>query len=198
MGGLNSGRWGGYCARQQADASFILCAPLGRLLPAILASRRLVWKWPAFGRHALGDVYGDIGQGLRVRLTGLGHGQTICIEATTPNYGGLRLWWTCPDCQRRSGKLYMPPRASRFACRLCHDLSYESAQMSRGLWPAVWQADARNLGCSTRFFRETFRAFNGAYWATAEAHTAKLGIIPPDDDALDGAARACAGEAAAG
>lgn len=53
---------------------------------------------------------------------------SIPIVHTEPNFGGKRPWFICPakDCGRRAGKLYLPPNRSIFACRHCHDLSYES------------------------------------------------------------------------
>ncbi|MDQ3256621.1 MAG: hypothetical protein M3R15_22485 [Acidobacteriota bacterium] len=67
----------------------------------------------------------------------------------------------CPGCGVRSVKLYLPSRRPPFYCRTCHDLSYESAQTAGSLWPRVFQADARRLGCSTRTFREAFRSLHG-------------------------------------
>ena len=61
----------------------------------------------------------------------------IKMTATRPNFGGLRWWFLCPrlksgwrNCGRRVGKLYLPPCADHFACRLCHDLTYVSCQTS--------------------------------------------------------------------
>ena len=54
----------------------------------------------------------------------------IRLQTTCPNYGGLRFWFTCPlivngnPCNRRVGKLYLPPRARYFGCRHCHELVY--------------------------------------------------------------------------
>jgi hypothetical protein len=114
-----------------------------------------------------------------------GRTQTIYVETTKPNYGGVRLWWTCPDCGRRCGKLYMPGRPWRFACRLCHELTYESAQVAGGLWPRVWRQDARRFGVSTRTFREAHRSALGAERATVAAHTGVLVVVPPDEDLTD-------------
>lgn len=51
---------------------------------------------------------------------------------TTPcNYGGIRYWFECLSCKRRIGTLYL--RASIFACRHCHFLTYESKLESRNL-----------------------------------------------------------------
>ncbi len=46
---------------------------------------------------------------------------------TTPCYfGGVRYWFSCPDCWSRVGVLYLAPGDVRFRCRHCNDLSYNS------------------------------------------------------------------------
>ena len=58
----------------------------------------------------------------------------IRLQATRPGFGGRRWWLTCPlmvagiACNRRIGKLYLPPGARYFGCRQCHDLTYRSSQ----------------------------------------------------------------------
>ncbi len=51
---------------------------------------------------------------------------------TTPCYfGGRRYWFICPCvvenriCQRRVGKLYLPPNGKYFGCRHCYNLTYK-------------------------------------------------------------------------
>lgn len=51
--------------------------------------------------------------------------QLIRLDITTPRYGGERRWWLCPRCGRRCAVLYGGPR---FWCRLCHNLTYKTAQ----------------------------------------------------------------------
>lgn len=51
---------------------------------------------------------------------------TLWTTTTRPFYGGLRRWFTCPNCGRRCAKLYAPDRRSRFACRRCWELVYRS------------------------------------------------------------------------
>lgn len=59
---------------------------------------------------------------------------SILLQSTPVHFGGSRWWFTCPlilngaPCLRRVGKLYLPPGATYFGCRHCHDLSYESSQ----------------------------------------------------------------------
>jgi hypothetical protein len=56
------------------------------------------------------------------------------LTTTQPRYGGLRWWFVCPlvvrgcPCERRVGKLYLRPGGRYFGCRICHDLTYHSAQ----------------------------------------------------------------------
>jgi hypothetical protein len=50
--------------------------------------------------------------------------QLVPLQTTRPYYGGLRWWFTCPLCNRRVGKLYLPDAARYFGCWHCHDLVY--------------------------------------------------------------------------
>jgi hypothetical protein len=58
----------------------------------------------------------------------------IRIQTTPMHFGGERRWFTCPlivngvACDRRCGKLYLPPGAKYFGCRKCHRLTYVSCQ----------------------------------------------------------------------
>jgi hypothetical protein len=71
---------------------------------------------------------------------GTGEPQTadylVHLTTTRPRFGGLRWWFLCPlavngrQCNRRVGKLYLPPAARYFGCRHCHDLTYTSCQES--------------------------------------------------------------------
>jgi hypothetical protein len=58
----------------------------------------------------------------------------VGLTTTRPRFGGLRWWFVCPlvvngrPCQRRVGKLYLPPRGRYYGCRHCYDLTYTSCQ----------------------------------------------------------------------
>jgi hypothetical protein len=60
----------------------------------------------------------------------------VRLQTSQPRFGGQRWWLTCPmtrngtSCNRRVGYLYLPPGASDFGCRKCHDLTYRSCQMA--------------------------------------------------------------------
>ncbi len=51
--------------------------------------------------------------------------QQFLITSTFCNYGGVRFWFTC-KCSRRAGTLYKPIFGNYFACRHCHNLTYNS------------------------------------------------------------------------
>ena len=61
---------------------------------------------------------------------------TIRLTATKPNLGGSRWWFICPlvvngrTCNRRAGRLYLPPGGKYYGCRICYSLSYTSCQES--------------------------------------------------------------------
>ena len=46
-------------------------------------------------------------------------------DVTTPRFGGRRYWWLCPSCGRRCATIY---GGERFLCRVCHNLTYATAQ----------------------------------------------------------------------
>ena len=52
--------------------------------------------------------------------------ERFLIEATKPNYGGLRYWFVSMSCSRRTQKLFRPHDEECFACRKCYDLAYAS------------------------------------------------------------------------
>jgi hypothetical protein len=60
--------------------------------------------------------------------------ESIPLQGTIPNFGGMRWWFLCPlvksgaTCNRRVNKLFLLPRGEYFGCRACLNLTYESAQ----------------------------------------------------------------------
>lgn len=58
----------------------------------------------------------------------------VWLERTRCNYGGKRIWFGCSGCEQRVTKLYIVRRLgelTRFRCRRCLDLAYDSQQRSR-------------------------------------------------------------------
>lgn len=76
---------------------------------------------------------------------------------TTP-WGARRAWFICPNtrCGRRVGALYLPPGEYIFACRHCHNLTYQAAQeahsmddlyrtLAAGMGPGYTLADGKYM-----------------------------------------------------
>lgn len=53
----------------------------------------------------------------------------IRMEATRPQYGGLRWWFLCPHTGRRAAKLYLPRGCAHFATRHALPLGYVSQRI---------------------------------------------------------------------
>jgi hypothetical protein len=80
--------------------------------------------------------HGDRADGVRLEYA-IGAGDDvdeleyrIPFDYTEPHFGGVRVWFECPRCRTRRGKLYLPPGRDRFACRECYDLQYRSSRDS--------------------------------------------------------------------
>jgi len=76
-----------------------------------------------------------------------------------------RLWFACPHCGRRCGKLYLPAWGWEFRCRLCHSLNYRKA-LSRNpfvrvveLWEVAAMMIARGVDGQKWFAAELTRIF---------------------------------------
>ena len=74
--------------------------------------------------------------------------QSIPLTATfilsrPPAPPARQFWFACPRCQRRTSRLYLPPRCSRLACRQCHRLEYRCDAAGTG--DARPRASARDL-----------------------------------------------------
>ncbi len=88
------------------------------------------------------DKHDGIPTSMRLQYTTTGDQRScdysVSIVPTLCNYGGVRLWFLCPgwkngvSCGRRCRKLYL--KGIAFACRLCHELTYESTQKSGSLF----------------------------------------------------------------
>ncbi len=83
-------------------------------------------------------------------------GQTLVLETSIPNWGGLRWWLRCGDCGKRQTKLYLPRGRGYFACRNCHNLSYWSRQENHRPC-ALLCGIAANLGYNPREMHRIMR-----------------------------------------
>jgi hypothetical protein len=53
----------------------------------------------------------------------------VAVARTACRLGGSRCWFICPGCRRRIAILY---RGATFACRHCHQLTYQSTRQDAG------------------------------------------------------------------
>jgi hypothetical protein len=138
MGGYGSTRWGSHWKRLTVEDCAVLDASRWTRTGVLAVPPR--WRAGSFGYH-VEDWGAPV---IRLHYTlGLSNERIeypIDMTATRPYFGGLRWWFLCPmpksrgrdvqSCGRHVAKLYLPPGARHFACRLCHDLTYESSQTS--------------------------------------------------------------------
>lgn len=159
MGGMSSTRWQFTRTKQVVESSLQITAPRTHKRGVqVLASTSGVYRWPEYGRTIPYQVAQLAPDAYAMTLFRSTFAQHITLTPTRANIGEGRRWWfECPDCGRRSLKLYLPPRASHFKCRACHDLSYDSAQGAGSLAYRLFQSNARAMGVSTRTARERIR-----------------------------------------
>jgi hypothetical protein len=135
MGSFLSGRWGWHTKRETVEQSRTLdlgaLARHGAFRHGYTGSVR--WSRGETETDSIGfTVYQeDDGLVLTLRYAIKQNGENVEIpiplETTKPGFGGARWWGRCP-CGRRVLKLYITNRSARFACRVCHDLTYKSVQ----------------------------------------------------------------------
>jgi len=108
----------------------------------------------------------------------------LTLAARSMPFGPARWHFLCPRCQRPARKLYIPPvdapsadtasggRSNRFACRSCHNLTYESVQTHDPRISRL-RGDADRLAAileSTRFLDAPARPLILALSAIASNH----------------------------
>jgi hypothetical protein len=140
MGGLGSGRWNrwqGKKATVEESLVVAMCGFRGRLYPG--ASGVLTWTWTGGNKSSVGYFVDWTNDGPRLTLHYRRNDRedvqiSVRLQTTPTQFGGERMWLTCPlivkgvACNRRAGKLYLPPGARYFGCRTCHQLTYRSCQ----------------------------------------------------------------------
>lgn len=145
MGSLGSGRWGCHSKATTVEVCRVLDLSL-------LARKRAFVPWNAgsvsWSRGeevvaSIGYTIRPVGDGLILQLsyhwkraseTVENVELPIRLETTPLHFGGRRWWGICPlvvkrqACDRRVGKLYLPPGGRYFGCRRCYRLTYRSVQ----------------------------------------------------------------------
>jgi hypothetical protein len=150
MGGYGSGRRYGADPKETVEDCLILSSAKlqsdGLIREGLSASGSLRWtgSWTGEEIASAGfavDTLGRANPWLRLIYTSDRTGQEtsnlIALTTTPLPWGGVRWWFLCPlirdgrPCRRRCGKLYLPPGARYFGCRICYDLTYTTSQESR-------------------------------------------------------------------
>jgi hypothetical protein len=139
MGGFGSGNWYRWNARKSTvEESVVLAMREFRGRLQAHAAGTLTWAWTGGAQSSVGwfvslddvptlTVHYRKRDSEEVRIP-------IRLQTTPTQFGGRRWWFTCPlivggvACNRRVGKLYLPPGARYFGCRTCHRLTYRSCQ----------------------------------------------------------------------
>lgn len=150
MGGYGSSRWGWHTAKQTAEVSKRLY--IKHYTGAIRDLEKLENGQPDMVTYNPSWTYNKQPSGnISLKIEGGGENITawlyyqvtdrrsggkadyhycVGLQYTWLAWGDKRWWWTCPACGQRCGTLYMPPGAVKFACRSCHNLTYQSCQES--------------------------------------------------------------------
>ena len=138
MGGFGSGNWYRFEKKSTVEDSLTLGIRefRERLYPD--SSGTFTWTWASGNKSSIGyRITGDDEPTITLNYRRQDSEDVeipIRLQTTPTNFGGERWWFICPlivngvVCNRRVGKLYLPPGARYFGCRKCHDLTYRSSQ----------------------------------------------------------------------
>ena len=138
MGGFGSGDWYRLDTKKTVEQSKTLAMKTFRDRIFPLASGTITWGW-ADGRTASVGYRVDWNDEPVITLHYRWRDSEeveipIRLQTTKTNFNGERTWFTCPlivrgvPCNRRVGKLHLPPSSRYFGCRQCHGLTYRSSQ----------------------------------------------------------------------
>ncbi len=138
MGGFGSGKWHRFDKKSTVEESLVVATRdfRGRIHPH--SASTLTWISANGHKCSIGyfvtwahsptitlDYRRQESEDVRI---------PIRLQTTPTQFGGERWWFTRPlivngvACNRRVGKLYLPPWAQYFDCRKCHGLTYRSCQ----------------------------------------------------------------------
>lgn len=148
MGGYGSGRWGWHSKKDTVEECRSLDA--NRWMREGILRENLHtwggWNWLNYAGEKTSSIGYEVDTTnsafpwVRLFYTFTNRNESldykIELATTRPNFGGRRWWFICPlvingrACNRRIGKLYLPPGRRYYGCRQCHDLTYKSCQES--------------------------------------------------------------------
>jgi hypothetical protein len=140
VGGSGSGNWWRWQGKKSTVEESLVVG-MKDLRKALFAGAAgsLTWTWASGSKSSIGyyvtgnDECRTVTLHYRWRDT---EDANIPIRLTTTptQFGRPRFWFVCPlivrgiACNRRAGKLHLPPGAKYLGCRKCHDLTYRSCQ----------------------------------------------------------------------
>jgi hypothetical protein len=140
MGGMGSGNWWRWQGRKSTvEKSLVVAMKDIRKRLSGGAAGTFTWTWASGSKSSIGYFvtwnYDTPTVILHYRWRDVEDVRIpVSLEATATQFGGQRWWFICPlivrgvPCDRRAGKLYLPPGARYFGCRRCHNLTYRSCQ----------------------------------------------------------------------
>jgi hypothetical protein len=155
MGGLGSTRWADYKPRRMVGECLALRPPTSE---RIAASGRYIW--PELGAEVPFSLHRSFA-GSVLNLSVGAESQAIALDETFLSSGGARLWFKCPECKSRVGRLYTSGRSPRFRCRACCQLVYESSRLHRSVIEKMLRKAAKGRGLRLGQVLEEFRVMYG-------------------------------------
>lgn len=134
MGGFGSGRSGRKAkSNMLCGFSVTQCRQNGVLIPG----KKSVIRWKFWGNPAGAVTTHATETALVVSyalpgaiLGPLRHDHSVRYLFSECHYGGRRMWFECPSCGRRVGKLFV--RAERVICLDCGNLTYNTRCKGKG------------------------------------------------------------------
>lgn len=142
MGGPGSGNWQRWQGKKlTVEESIVVSMKDLRKRLYAGASGSLTWTWASGNKLSIGYFVTESDEAPIVTLHYRWRDSEdvripVRLGTTPTQFGGRRWWFICPlivrgiTCNRRAGKLYLPPGAKYFGCRKCHDLTYQSCQQA--------------------------------------------------------------------
>jgi hypothetical protein len=154
--------------RQTAENSLTLdvceLARAGALRPGITGSI----TWFIGNRECASIAYAAERDGLRLSYRWGARPEPfvylVPLTRTPVHFGGERVWFSCPKCEKRVQKLYLPPGENTFLCRTCHRLAYACHSRSAVVrWQGIWAKYAQVMAAVEEPMVESRRLRRLAY-----------------------------------
>jgi len=132
MGGIGSGSWYRWNRREYLDSHIAI---------DIRQWKREGMLWPGNWFDCTWSVNDEVTDNVKVQVyedrvtlyykqQAQDMEESVNLTYTDCNYGGQRVWFVCPVCNRRTAKLY--GQISHFVCRCCCNIPYKSQSESSG------------------------------------------------------------------